>query len=127
MIDKDEVVTFLSSLSDANLVDVFYKSTHSRRQDKKYENGDFQIDDAFVIGIASYGSYEGRNDDEAEVELLSLPVNFESNGNGNVDIEGQVLNLEWGYKGIQRDIEQRDIEGQVLNLAKGYRGSSLES
>lgn len=72
-ITRDDVIDYLSSLGEAEAADLIFESLNHKRIEKKYENGDFQIDDAFTIATCTFGSSHGEIDEEAIIEIYAKP------------------------------------------------------
>ena len=70
---KQDVIKFLSSLSEFEIAEILYEASASKREEKKHDSGDFQIDNALCLAVCSYGSFENKPDDMAIVELVAMP------------------------------------------------------
>ena len=82
---RERIIDYLSNLSESELTQLVYESTQSKREEKRYENGDFEITDVFILATCSFGVYKGKTDDKAIVEVYAPPYD------GNItDIGGPI-------------------------------------
>jgi len=75
---KHDVEQYLKGLDELQLLHLLNDILKDRRDDKFYDNGDFQYDDVFCIAACSYGSNDNELDPEAIVELYAPVVTEES-------------------------------------------------
>lgn len=70
-ITKKEVIDFFKTLGEAEAAELCLEAFNHKRIENYYENGDFQIDDAYSLAICTFGSNEGKIDKEAIVQLYA--------------------------------------------------------
>ena len=66
-----EIINALSSLDEMRLLRILDEVLRQRRIEKNYDNGDFQIDDAFVVGVGSFGSMDKQTDPQATLDIYA--------------------------------------------------------
>ena len=81
MTDIESVQVFLQSLDDKDLVRLLQEVFVLRRNDKIYETGDFQYDDVMCLALCSFGSFNGKVDSKAIIELYASEGDGEKENN----------------------------------------------
>ncbi len=70
-ITKKDVIDFIKSLGEAEAAELCLEAFKHKRIESHYENGDFQIDDAYSLAICTFGSNSGEVDEEAIIQLYA--------------------------------------------------------
>jgi len=63
----------LSSLPDGELALLLSDVFEQRRKERRFENGDFELEDVLGVAVYSFGRFEGTLDAHATVELFAPP------------------------------------------------------